>query len=81
MAEIKPTASVKATSVQPKKSSNAISWIAPVVCIIAGYAIWRFILGSADGPSLIRLVDSGLTTKDPKMPFTGFTKGVSSFPC
>ncbi|MBL0269089.1 MAG: MotA/TolQ/ExbB proton channel family protein [Chitinophagaceae bacterium] len=49
MAEIKPTASVKATSVQPKKSSNAISWIAPVVCIIAGYAIWRFILGGADG--------------------------------
>ena len=49
MAEIKPTASVKATSVQPKKSSNAISWIAPLVCILAGYAIWRFILGSADG--------------------------------
>lgn len=49
MAEIKPTASVKATSVQAKKSSNAISWIAPVVCIVAGYAIWRFILGSADG--------------------------------
>ena len=49
MAETKPTASVKATSVQPKKSSNAISWVAPLVCIIAGYAIWRFILGSADG--------------------------------
>jgi biopolymer transport protein ExbB len=49
MAETKPTASVKSTSVQPKKSSNAISWIAPVVCVIAGYAIWRFILGSADG--------------------------------
>lgn len=49
MAETKPTASVKATSVQPKKSSNAISWIAPVVCIIAGYLIWRFVLGSADG--------------------------------
>lgn len=45
MAEIKPTASVKATSVQPKKSSNAISWLAPVVCIVAGYCIWRFILG------------------------------------
>lgn len=45
MAEIKPTASVKATSVQPKKSSNAISWIAPVFCIIAGYCIWRFVLG------------------------------------
>ena len=49
MAETKPTASVKGTSVQPKKSSNAISWIAPVVCIIAGYAIWRFILGGASG--------------------------------
>jgi len=49
MAETKPTATVKATSVQPKKSSNAISWIAPIVCVIGGYAIWRFIMGSADG--------------------------------
>lgn len=51
MAETKPTASasVKATSVQAKKSSNAISWIAPIVCIIAGYIIWRFILGNPDG--------------------------------
>ncbi len=51
MAEIKPTASasVKATSVQPKKSSNLISWIAPVFCIIAGYAIWRFMMGAPSG--------------------------------
>lgn len=51
MAETKPTAtaSVKATSVQAKKSSNAISWLAPVICLIAGYLIWRFIFGSADG--------------------------------
>lgn len=49
MAETKPTATVKATSVQPKKSSNAISWIAPVVCVIAGYCIWRFILGDESG--------------------------------
>lgn len=49
MAEIKSTASVKATSVQPKRSSNMISWMAPVVCIIAGYLFWRFILGSASG--------------------------------
>jgi len=49
MAETKPTATVKATSVQPKKSSNAISWIAPVFCIVAGYCIWRFILGDASG--------------------------------
>ena len=49
MAEMKPTASVKATSVQPKKTSNAISWVAPIFCIVAGYVIWRFILGSPDG--------------------------------
>jgi biopolymer transport protein ExbB len=49
MAETKPTAtatSAKATSVQAKKSSNAISWIAPLFCIIAGYIIWRFLIGS-----------------------------------
>ena len=51
MAETKPTASasVKATSVQAKKSSNAISWIAPIVCVFAGYCIWRFILGDPNG--------------------------------
>ncbi len=51
MAETKPTASasVKATSVQAKKSSNAISWIAPIVCILAGYTIWRFVIGAASG--------------------------------
>jgi len=49
MAESKPTATVKGTSVQPKKSSNAISWIAPIICIIAGYCIWRFILGDPKG--------------------------------
>ena len=50
MAESKPTASVKpSTSVQVKKSSNAISLLAPVICIIAGYIIWRFILGNPAG--------------------------------
>ena len=44
MAETKPTAK-SGTSVQPKKSGNAISLIAPIVCIIAGYLIWRFVLG------------------------------------
>jgi biopolymer transport protein ExbB len=51
MAETKPTAtaSVKSTSVQAKKSSNAISWLAPIICLVAGYCIWRFILGNPDG--------------------------------
>ena len=49
MAETNPTATVKATSVQAKKSSNLISWIAPIVCIIAGYCIWRFLMGADSG--------------------------------
>jgi biopolymer transport protein ExbB len=49
MAETRPTATVKpTTSVQVKKSGNMISLLAPVLCIIAGYVIWRFILGDGD---------------------------------
>ncbi|MEO7120089.1 MAG: MotA/TolQ/ExbB proton channel family protein [Ginsengibacter sp.] len=50
MAESNTTANsnVKATtSVQAKKSSNIISLLAPIICIIAGYVIWRFIIGAA----------------------------------
>jgi biopolymer transport protein ExbB len=37
-----------AATAQPKKSnSNMISLIAPVVCLLAGYIIWRFALGAA----------------------------------
>ncbi len=50
MAETKPTATAKATtSVQAKKSSNIISWIAPISCIVAGYCIWRFVIGAESG--------------------------------
>jgi biopolymer transport protein ExbB len=55
MAEIKPTAAVKpASSAQPKKSSNIISWIAPLLGIVLGYVLWRFWLGA----------DSKFTTPD-----------------
>jgi biopolymer transport protein ExbB len=49
MAETKPTAgaAVKSpSSAQPKKSSNSISWLAPLLCTVFGYIIWRFVLGS-----------------------------------
>lgn len=49
MAETKPTAtaaSKSVTSVQPVKKSNAISWLAPLICIILGYLIWRFVIGA-----------------------------------
>ena len=49
MAETRPAATVRpATTVQVKKSSNAISLIAPIVCVIVGYLIWRFVLGDPD---------------------------------
>lgn len=49
MAETRPTETVKpATTVHAKKSSNIISLLAPVLCLVAGYVIWRFILGSPD---------------------------------
>jgi biopolymer transport protein ExbB len=48
MAETKPTASVKpATSVQVDKSSNMISLIAPLACLLVGFIMWWFGLGSA----------------------------------
>lgn len=55
MAEQRPAATtttsttVKPSSVQPKKSSNAISWLAPIICIVAGYCIWRFLMGDPSG--------------------------------
>ncbi len=51
MAETKPTetASVKSTSVQPKRNDNIISWLAPILCVLAGYLIWRFMMGNPSG--------------------------------
>lgn len=50
MAEINTTANstVKSTtSVQARKSNNLISLLAPIICIIMGYVIWRFVIGAA----------------------------------
>lgn len=45
MADIKSPAKT-VTTVQPKKTSNSISWLAPLVCVLLGYVIWRFVLGA-----------------------------------
>ena len=48
MADVRPTATVKpVSSVQAKKSGNSISWLAPLLCVIIGYCIWRFGLGDS----------------------------------
>lgn len=50
MAETKPNAAAKASSSEKSKGGgNAISYLAPILCIIAGYCVWRFVLGNPDG--------------------------------
>jgi len=56
------------TSVQAKKSSNVISWLAPLLCIIAGYVIWRFLIGA----------NSNFTNPDPNGGFWPDQKGPKS---
>jgi biopolymer transport protein ExbB len=72
MADIKPTATTTAakssTSVQPAKKGNTISWVAPLVCIISGYLIWRYIIGA----------DSNFTTPDPNGGFWPHQQGPKS---
>jgi len=71
MAETKPTATAavkSSTSVQPVKKGNSISWIAPLVCVISGYVIWRFIIGDS----------SNFTTPDPSGGFWPHHKGPKS---
>ncbi|MEO7801502.1 MAG: MotA/TolQ/ExbB proton channel family protein [Ginsengibacter sp.] len=49
MAETTPTvrsSSSASTSVQAKKSNNIISLLAPIICLVAGYCIWRFVMGA-----------------------------------
>ena len=47
MAEVKVETKSVGQSAQQKKSSNLISSIAPVACILMGYLIWRFVIGNA----------------------------------
>ena len=80
MAEQRPAATAtstkSSTSVQPKRSSNIISWLAPVICIIVGYLIWRYGMGNATG---FRTPDTAggfwPHHKDPKTAFNRIYEG------
>jgi biopolymer transport protein ExbB len=75
MADTKPTATAavkSSTSVQPVKKGNSISWIAPLVCVIAGYVIWRFIIG--DPSNFTRPDPSGGFWPHPQGPKSGFAR-------
>ena len=47
MAETVRSTTPVTTSVQARKTNNMISWVAPLFCIIAGYVIWRFLIGGS----------------------------------
>jgi biopolymer transport protein ExbB len=71
MAETRPTATVAAkpsTSVQAAKKGNSISWLAPLLCVIIGYIIWRFLIGA----------DSNFTKPDPSGGFWPSHEGAKS---
>ena len=71
MAETRPTATVAAktsTNVQSAKKGNSISWMAPLLCIIVGYLIWRFLIGA----------DSNFTKPDPNGGFWPHQEGAKS---
>ena len=58
----KPTATataVKKPAAPQKKGGNLIATLAPIACIIAGYVIWRFVLGN----------ESNFKIKDPGTDF------------
>src|SRR6202051_4776265 len=57
MAETRATAAAAkpTTSVQAAKKGNSISWMAPLLCVIIGFLIWRFLIGA----------DSNFTKPDP----------------
>ena len=77
MAENKPTAPVvkPVSTVKPSKSSNSIAWIAPVVGVILGYVIWRYVLG--DAANFEKAVGEGFWPErhGPKNPIYGMYLG------
>ena len=66
MAEIKSTATAATKkTAQPQEGGNLIATLAPIACIVAGYVIWRFVLGNA----------SNFTNPDPSGGFWPSHKG------
>ena len=66
MAEIKSTATAASKkTAQPQEGGNLIATLAPIVCIVLGYVIWRFVVGNA----------SNFTNPDPNGGFWPTHKG------
>ena len=65
MADLSKSTATAKSAAQPQEGGNLIATLAPIACIVAGYVIWRFVLGNA----------SNFTTPDPNGGFWPSHKG------
>ena len=47
MADLSKSTATAKSAAQPQEGGNLIATLAPIACILAGYVIWRFVLGNA----------------------------------
>ncbi len=65
MADLSKSTATAKSAAQPQEGGNLVATLAPIVCIVAGYVLWRFVLGNA----------SNFTTPDPSGGFWPAHKG------
>ena len=65
MADLSKSTATAKSAAQPQEGGNLVATFAPIACIVAGYVIWRFVLGNA----------SNFTTPDPSGGFWPSHKG------
>ena len=65
MADLSKSTATAKSAAKPQEGGNLIATLAPIACIVAGYVIWRFVLGNA----------SNFTTPDPSGGFWPAHKG------
>jgi len=65
MADLSKSTATAKSAAQPQEGGNLVATLAPIACIVAGYVIWRFVLGNA----------SNFTTPDPSGGFWPAHKG------
>ena len=47
MADLSKSTATAKSAAKPQEGGNLIATLAPIACIVAGYVIWRFVLGNA----------------------------------
>lgn len=47
MADLSKSNATAKSAAQPQEGGNLVATLAPIACIVAGYVLWRFVLGNA----------------------------------